>query len=338
MENKMTIEDIALRAGVGKATVSRVLNNTGYVSEKTRAKIEKVIKNCDYVPSATARNFAKQDSNMVAVIVPEAHNPYFASAVEGISGVLEEQELLLILCNSNKDFRKEERMLHILKQQKLKGMIITPAIDDLDKTEVKTYKELVQSLHIPVVFMDSGLNFYEWDLVYFDNVANSYNAVKSMIDHGCREIGIITGDLQTKTARDRYRGYTQALEENGMDVNSDYVYKGDFTVKTAYEITRQMLARGKYPHTVFTSNNLTTIGFIKAVYDSKLKLGRDIHCVSFDKIDSFEELKYSFIERDPVEMGKLASTMLMERIKNPKLPSRKYYMQTKIRVDVDGLK
>ncbi len=78
MQSKMTIEDIAEKAGVGKATVSRVLNHTGYVSEKTRKKIERVIENCDYVPSATARNFARQDSNMVAVIVPEPHNPYFA--------------------------------------------------------------------------------------------------------------------------------------------------------------------------------------------------------------------------------------------------------------------
>lgn len=155
----MTIEDIASRAGVGIATVSRVLNNTGYVSEKTRAKIEEVIKNCDYVPSATARNFAKKESNMVAVIVPEAHNPYFAAAVEGISGVLEEQELLLILCNSDKDFRKEEKILHILKQQELKGLIITPAIDDLDKKELKKYKTIVESLYIPTIFMDSGVNF-----------------------------------------------------------------------------------------------------------------------------------------------------------------------------------
>lgn len=335
MKTKMTIEDIASKAGVGIATVSRVLNNRGYVSEKTRAKIEEVIKNYDYVPSATARNFAKKESNMVAVIVPEAHNPYFAAAVEGISEILEQQELLLILCNSDKDSAKEEKILYTLKQQELKGIIVTPAIDDLDKGGLKEYKEIVESLYIPVVFMDSGLNFYEWDVVYFDNIANSYNAIKAAIEDGSREIGIITGDLQTKTARDRYKGYVQALEENGIDINEKYVYHGDFTVKTAYNITRKMLSKGKYPEIVFTSNNLTTIGFIKAVYDAKLKLGRDIHCISFDKLDIFEELKYSYIERNPLQMGRLAATMLMERIKEPELPARKYYMKSKIIVNIN---
>lgn len=331
----MTIEDIASKAGVGIATVSRVLNNRGYVSEKTRAKIEAVIKNYDYVPSATARNFAKKESNMVAVIVPEAHNPYFAAAVEGISEVLEQQDLLLILCNSDKDSIKEEKILYTLKQQELKGIIVTPAIDDLNKEGLKEYKEIVESLYIPVVFMDSGLDFYEWDVVYFDNTANSYNAIKAVIAEGNSEIGIITGDLRTKTARDRYKGYAQALEESGIELNEKYVYNGDFTVKTAYDITRNMLATGKYPEIVFTSNNLTTIGFIKAVYDARLKLGRDIQCISFDKLDTFEKLKYSYIERDPLQMGRLAATMLMERIKDPELPARKYYMKSKIVVNVN---
>lgn len=335
MKTKMTIEDIASKAGVGIATVSRVLNNRGYVNEKTRAKIEAVIKKYDYVPSATARNFAKKESNMVAVIVPEAHNPYFAAAVEGISEVLEQQDLLLILCNSDKDFIKEEKILYTLKQQELKGIIVTPAIDDLNKEGLKEYKEIVESLYIPVVFMDSGLNFYEWDVVYFDNTANSYNAIKAVIEEGNSEIGIITGDLRTKTARDRYKGYAQALEESGIELNEKYVYNGDFTVKTAYDITRNMLATGKYPEIVFTSNNLTTIGFIKAVYDARLKLGRDIQCISFDKLDTFEKLKYSYIERDPLQMGRLAATMLMERIKDPELPVRKYYMKSKIVVNVN---
>lgn len=159
-----------------------------------------------------------------------------------------------------------------------------------------------------------------------------------MIEDGKREIGIITGDLKTKTARDRYKGYVQALEENGIGVNESFVYQGDFTTKTAYSITKSMLSNGTYPEIVFTSNNLTTIGFIKAVYDSGLKLGRDIHCMSFDKLDTFEELKYSYIERNPLQMGKLAATMLMERIKDPELPARKYYMQSKIIADSGKLK
>lgn len=330
----MTIDDIAKRAGVGRTTVSRVLNNTGYVNEKTREKIEEVIRDCDYVPSVAARNFVKQDSNMIGVIVPEAHNPYFALALEGIYEVLEEKELLLVLCNSNKDFEREEKILKLLKQQKLKGLIITPAIDDLDVKKIREYKKLIKSLRVPVAFMDSGLDFFDWDTVYFDNVVGAYKATKAMLENGFEDIGIITGNLDTKTARDRYRGYIRALEEYEITPNQKRVFQGDFTSKTAYQITRKMLTEEHYPKTVFTTNNLTTIGFIKAVYDSRLVLGEDIRCVSFDKVDTFEEIKYSYIERNPKEMGYLASTMLMERIADASMPFRKYYMPSEIRINL----
>lgn len=334
MQTKLTIEDIAKKAGVGIATVSRVLNNTGYVSEKTRQKVNQVIEGCDYVPSATARNFVKQDSNMVGVIVPEAHNPYFASAVEGISGVLEQQELLLILCNSNKDFEKEEQILRLLNQQSLKGLIITPTIDDMDQKQIGKYKERIRAMKIPTVFMDSGFDFYDWDLVYFDNKANAYHVTKAALEEGCRDIGILTGDLHSKTARDRYRGYLQALEEYEVPLNGAHVYEGDFTTNTAYRITEKMLASASFPRTVFTTNNLSTIGFIKAVYDAGMELGKDIACISFDKLDTFEELKYSYLERNPMEMGRMAATLLMERVQDPKLPPRKYYLQSKIKMNI----
>ena len=332
LQEKMTIEDIAIKAGVGIAKVSRVMNNSWYVSEKTRMKVEAVIRNSGYVPSVAARNFAKQDSNMVGVIVPEAHNPYFGSAIEGISGVLDKSELLLVLFSSNKEFEKEEKILYQVKQQNLKGLIITPAIDNMKHEEVKRYMELISSMNIPVVFMDSGFELSDWDMVCVDNSASAYTIICKMIDQGNDEIGIITGNLKTKTARDRYEGYVKALQAYGLSVKSEFVYHGDFTTDTAYQITKNMLQKGKYPRTVFTTNNLTTIGFIKAVYDSGLKLGEDIDCVSFDKINSFEELNYNYIERDPRKMGTLAAEMLLNRTLNPELPTRKYYMPYKVRI------
>lgn len=97
-----------------------------------------------------------------------------------------------MLCNSNKSFDKEEKILKLLKQQKLKGLIITPAIDDLDVQKILEYKKLIESLRIPVTFMDSGLDFNDWDTVYFDNAGGAYNATKVMIEHGFDDIGIIT--------------------------------------------------------------------------------------------------------------------------------------------------
>lgn len=328
---KVTIENIAAEAGVGIATVSRVVNNTGYVSKKTREKVEKVINKSGFVPSVVAQNFAKQDSNMMGLIVPEAHNPYFGSAIEGISEVLDDKGLLLVLFSSNQDYEKEKKILQQIQQQNLKGIIITSTLDDVKKEVVDSYKKLIISMKIPVVFMDLGFSLKEWDVVSIDHKDSSYNIIKAMIKKGYEEIGIITGNLETKTARDRYKGYVKALEEYNIEVNQDFVYEGDFTTETAYKITTKMIKSKKYPHTVFTTNNLTTMGFMQAVVDKGLELGKDIECVAYDKINSFEKIKYNYIERNPMEMGKIAAKMLFERIDNPDMEARKYQIPYKLR-------
>ena len=146
-------------------------------------------------------------------MVPEAHNPYFAAALEGIGNVLEDENLMLLLCNTRKDQEREEKILRMLNQQRLKGLIITPAADDTDAKETNRYKKCLEALNIPIIFMDSAVDLCQWDIVYFDNFMSSYNLVRGMLTNGCRDLGIMTGNLSTKTARDRYKGYTRALEE-----------------------------------------------------------------------------------------------------------------------------
>lgn len=141
-----------------------------------------------------------------------------------------------------------------------------------------------------------------------------------MIKAGNKKLGIITGDLNLKIARDRYDGFMQAASDHGCAVEEKYIYQGDFTIDGAYERTKQMIESGDLPDAVLTCNNMTSLGFLKAVTEYKLKIGRDIGVIGIDNIPELDILNYGFscVKRDTVEMGRLAVKVLLERMENPK--------------------
>ena len=159
-----TINNIAMRAGVSKSTISRVLNNTGYVSENTRKKVEAVINETNFTPSAAARSLSMQDSSAIGVIIPEANNPYFGQTIEGISQVLDQQECFMVLFNTRLGSHNEAKALAMLSRQRPKGIIITPAIDNSKNEEIQQFKALLTTFHAPIVFMDSAIDLSNWDI------------------------------------------------------------------------------------------------------------------------------------------------------------------------------
>ena len=147
-----------------------------------------------------------------------------------------------------------------------------------------------------------------------------------------KKIGIITGDLSQFHGRERFRGFKQAIYDSGLSVDPAYIYEGDFTTQKAYELTRQMIASGNMPQAVFLSNNLTSLGFIKAIFEVKMRLGKDICCIGFDYVDAFDILNigFSYVERDTINMGRMAMHMLMDRIAQPDLPRREHIISASL--------
>ncbi len=195
---RLTINDIAKKANVSKSTVSRVLNNSGYVNQETREKVEKVIKENAYYPSAQARSLSKRESNTIGVIIPEADNLFFVEVLRGISEVVDENDMTLIFCNTNNNLRKEKRALDTIIMQRVKGLIFTPVNDHSnDETEHKL-KQKLRAINIPTVLLDRGVENSGWDGVFFENYKSAYKATEILINEGHKKIGVITGDLNLK--------------------------------------------------------------------------------------------------------------------------------------------
>lgn len=326
----ITIKEIAQIAGVGKATVSRILNNNGYVSTDTREKVLKVIEDYGYQPSAIARRLAKQDTQTIGIIIPQADNPFFEEVLSGASKVLEPEGYTLIFSGTDNDAQKEAKAIQAMIEQRVCGIILQPTFcyeDDSYRRELRT---MLSQSNTHVLLVDRQIEHSPWDGVFFDGYTGSYLATEELIKAGNKRIAIITGNLQISLARLRYEGYKKALDDYDIPFDHSLVYQGDFTKKTAYEISKRILDDGK-ADAVFPTNNYSTIGFLKAVYERNMCIGKDIACISFDYIEFAEaiNLHLSYVGRDR-NMGILAAEELLQRIRHPQKPINNIITQPRL--------
>ncbi|MEL7656908.1 MAG: LacI family DNA-binding transcriptional regulator, partial [Bacillota bacterium] len=244
----ITIKDIAKYAGVSKSTVSRVINNSGYVSAITKKKVNEVIADNFFRPSAIARNLSTKDCNYIGVVIPEAHTSFFAEVVSGISEIADKNGYVIMYCDTNNDEEKEERALLLLRDQGIKGLILTPARDNYSPDKSKHIKQLIGKINVPVVFVDRKLEKTQmWDGVYIDHFNCAYIATQSLIEDGYKNIAIITPNLNLNIGAERLRGYIQALTDNGITIRDEYIFKGDWSNETSYNSTKQILKMNKLP-------------------------------------------------------------------------------------------
>ncbi len=312
----ITISDIAEKAGVSLATVSRVLNDSGYVKEETRIRVQKVIRELNYTPSAIARSLSKNKTNTIGVIVPDIVNPFFGEVIKGITEVAEKSGLNIILCNTDESKEKELRALKILTEQRIQGIIIAPtsAEDEFNSEYLKT----LENMGIPIVLVDGNVKYTTFNGVFVDNIKGAYEATEALIKEGHRKIGVITGRMNSKPAKDRYLGYQKALLMNNIPLEERYSFYGDYKEETAYKITKNIMKMKDRPTALFVCSNMTTLGSLKAIYEEKINIPEDISLVAFDKVEILNILGFniSYVNGPSVEMGKLGMQMLVDILNN----------------------
>lgn len=314
----ITIGQIAEMAGVSKSTVSRVLNCSGYVREDTRKKIEAIMEEYHYSPSASAQNLSRRETNTIGVIVPELDNTFFTEVLAGVAEVVDENNFTMIVCNTSNDGEKEKAALSMMEQQRVRGVIFTPAIGYSDAAAEKSIRLQLKNLNVPVVLVDREIQNVQWDGVFYENFQSGYLAAEHLIKSGKTKIGIITGDMELKHARDRYQGYIRAMEDYHLPVNEAYIYEGDYTVQGSYEITHRIMETRDCPEALVLSNNLTTLGYVKAIRELGKELDQEIKVVGIDHIPILDIIGYQYncVTRDTKAMGRAAIELLLERLEN----------------------
>ena len=227
----MNIKEIAKLVGVSSATVSRVLNNSGYVKAETREKVLQVIKENNYIPSAIARSLSNKETNSIGAIIPDIQNEFFAKLISGITESADRHGYNMVLLNSNEDINKEHEILSMVESQHFKGVIITPVA--YNDTITKDFLLRFENVGIPVVLVDRDIRSTSFAGVFVDNFKGAFDGVNELIKANHKRIAIISGPETSRPGKDRYRGYIAALEEQGLDVDKKYIVHGDFKVDKA---------------------------------------------------------------------------------------------------------
>lgn len=332
----MNIKELAKTIGVSSATVSRVINNSGYVSEETKKKVLSAIKEYKFVPSAVARSLSTNDTLSIGVIIPDIENDYFSSIISGISEMAEQSGYGIHFMSTNENREIEQRFLNTVESQRLNGIIITPVSEMDGATKEKLLH--IQASGIPVVLVDRDIKGGIFEGVFVDNLSGAYEGVNALIQEGHKEIAIITGPETSRPGRDRFKGYKKALLDADIPLKKEYMVSGDFKIAKAYSCTKQLLELENPPTAIFSSNNLTTLGCLKYFTEHKIKIGRDISIIGFDDIEALKIIDYklSVISRDAKQQGRIAMNLLLERLKNKSVPEHVIHQNVPYQVVLRG--
>jgi LacI family transcriptional regulator len=301
--------DIAKRAGVAPITVSRVINNSGYVSQSTRERVEAVVKELGYVPNTIARGLRSKRTHTLALVVTDIANPYFTSMARGVEDVAGASNYTVIYCNTDESEAKEEKYANMLAQRQVDGVLLVPSCGN-----VKTI-QFLKSNEIDVVVLDRRISGEDADIVYSDSKNGASRLTKLLIGLGHKRIAIIAGSRGVSTSEDRVIGYQQALAEAGLSSN-ELIYYGAFNEHSGYQLANQAMMQTPKPTAIFGGNNFVAMGAIKAIHNLNLDVPGDVSVVGFDDLPEFMFMKpFLTVARQPAyEMGRLAAELLLKRI------------------------
>ncbi len=307
-----TIKDVAQSAAVSTATVSHVINGTRFVSEEVEHRVVEAMKELNYQPNAVARGLRTKKTNFLALVIPDITNPFFTELARGFQDGADQRGYVVTLCNTDRDLSRELRYLDMLRQQRVDGLVLNPAM--------VTAEDLKQRLgsRVAVVLLGSQIDDPEFDLVMVDNTQGGYDAVQYLIDLGHRRIGLVCGTRTTSSGLFRYQGYRQALEKNNIAYSESLLAEANITYEGGYDCMQRLLSLQPLPTAIFATSDVMAIGAKMAIEDAGLKIPADLSLIGFDDIPEAVRARPSLttIHQPRYEMGWKSAQMLIERLES----------------------
>ena len=336
--NNVTIKDIAREAGVSVATVSRIINNKGYVSTDLQQKVLRIIDDMGYYPNMMARGLKGESMKTIALLIADATNEYFGQITSAIEEAIRDYEYTLFVCNSLNEQATEYNYLRLLAEKQVDGIIVNASGLNNDY--------IVQlSHHIPVVLLHRRINdpAFKGDFIDADFGSSTYEFTMDLIAKGHRKIGLISGPLFLSSAYDRYVNFQAAMRTIGVEVTQEYRYfmEGPFTCEFGYSSTQKLLTLEDPPTALIIMHCETTIGALRYMKSHNVLVPEQISFSCPGNI-SHSDLFYvepNYALPDTRAMGRRAGAMMIERIhKENKIVNREVcYMPTAIYGNSAGL-
>ncbi len=300
--------EVAKKAGVGAATVSRAINGGNRVDPATLARIQLAIHTLGYMPSQAARILKGDKTRTVGFVVPSIADPFFAACADAAQAVARAHDSMLMLLTTQDDPKIEMEAVQMLVRHRVDGFIVAPAISDNE-----TVPAFFRYVRTPMVALDRPVKHQEISSVFADNFAGARMAVDHLISHGYRNIVCLAGETGLYTIRERIRGYKEAVEAAGLKANIEF----SVTDSTAAQQTlRQLLAGPRRPDAIFTLKNSVTIATVEALQAMRIAVPETVALLGYDDFQLAATLHpaISVVHQPIEEMGKIAAELLFERL------------------------
>jgi LacI family transcriptional regulator len=304
-----TIKDVARRAGVAPITASRVINDSGYVRESTRRRVEEAIDALGYVPNRIARSLRSKRTHTLALVLSDIANPFWTTVARGVEDVANGAGFSVILCNTDESPIKEDSYVRVLLQKQVDGFLLVPAHSDAHSAA------LILKQSVPLVVLDRTVPL-PVDMVRSDSVGGAHDLTCHLLNLGHRRIAMLSGPREVSTAVDRVAGYRSALLEAGIPWDDHIVIYETFTREGGHTMAQRVITLKPHPTALFAGNNFIAIGAFRALREAGLDVPSDVSLVSFDDLPPNFSLEpfLTVVAQRAYEMGQTATRQLLKRL------------------------
>jgi DNA-binding LacI/PurR family transcriptional regulator len=324
----LTISDIAKLAGVSRATVSGVLNNSPTVSERTKTKVLAIIEKHNYRPNAIARALALKQTGVIGLLVKDISNPLYSQIAMGVEELCVDNNYSVIMGNTNTQPERELSKINLLKRRQVDGLILLPVQKGVDMGHLWELRKE----NYPFVLL-AEVPGIQADLVRADDEKGAFEAVDHLIKLGRRRIGYICGPETAMASDRRLEGYRRALIENNLVPREDLVITCGWRLEHGYQAgLRLREGNNPMPDALFCYNDSVALGLIRALTEGQIDVPDDVAVVGFDDAPTsgFLETALTTVAQPAHRIGYRAAQVLLDRIhaKNNSSPFQSIFLET----------
>lgn len=322
-----TITDVAALANVSIATVSRVLNDSAYVSPELRARVHQAVEQLGYRPNALARHLRRSENPTIGILIPDSKNPFFAEMAKGVEDVCFEQGFVAVLCDTDEQPSKAIGHLELLYQQRAAGFVV------VSPGHITPHLQQLLDNGYRIVVVDRALSTLETDSVVSDNYGGGRQAVEHLLALGHRRIGFVISNLEHETIQGRWAGAKDAMRCAGVAIDPALVYTdGDELPGSGYEGAEFILRHNRPPTAIFAFNDLMALGVLRYAQKHHIEVPQSLSVIGFDDmmLASYSTPSLTTILQPKYELGQKAAKILLRRIQGDESPIIQMRLPTKL--------
>lgn len=321
VKTPVTLAHIAAVAGVTAMTVSRVMNDNGYVNAATRERVLRVARDMNYRRNGLARALKRQRTETIGLVLGDIANPFAAELSRGVREVLEERGYTLFICISEHSAKEDVQAFNSLADHRVDGVIVATRASKMGNDRLK---EMIAG-GIPASLIGRDFQHPNVDLVTADNLKGGYEATRHLINLGHKRIGFIGVSLTRGGSLRRFQGYLDALNEHGLAVEEELVVgdqggndqkPGYSTEEMGFAGMTKLLKMKRRPTAVFARNDFTAVGALNAIKQAGLSVPHDIAVVGYDDIPLAAHVSppLTTVRQPAREEGRVAAEFMLQRI------------------------